>query len=107
MSMAHSTFTRAQRNAHRIYGALLFSRYVQRRREDLGLSVQEAAHISGMEVSDWCALEGGRVPAKNDPLLCSVAETELELISPNSALRDTRNGRPAAVSLDRPFAWER
>jgi hypothetical protein len=73
--MAHSTFTRAQRNAHRIYGALLFSRYVQRRREDLGLSVQEAAHISGMEVSDWCALEGGRVPAKNDPLLCSVAET--------------------------------
>ena len=75
MSMAHSTFTRAQRNAHRIYGALLFSRYVQRRREDLGLSVQEAAHISGMEVSEWCAIEGGRVPAKDDPLLRSVAET--------------------------------
>lgn len=75
MSMNYSTLSQAQRNYHRIHGALLFARYIQRRRQELGLSLERAAFISCIEVSDWCALEGGRVPADGHPVLRSIAET--------------------------------
>ena len=42
--------------------AMLLARNVRRRREQLGLSVQRAAELSGMVVSDWYALEAGWVP---------------------------------------------
>ena len=48
--------------AERIDMAMLLARSVRRRREQLGLSVQRAAELSGMVVSDWYALEAGWVP---------------------------------------------
>ena len=48
--------------AERADMAMLLARSVRQRREQLGLSVQRAAELSGMVVSDWYALEAGWVP---------------------------------------------
>ncbi len=42
--------------------ALSLSRYIFRRRCELGLSVTRAAELSGLAVSEWCSLEDGWVP---------------------------------------------
>ena len=55
--------------------AMLLARSVRRRREDLGLSVQRAAELSGMETSDWYALEAGWVPTVESGLLDNIAGT--------------------------------
>jgi transcriptional regulator with XRE-family HTH domain len=55
--------------------ALLFARSVRQRRLQLGLSVQQAAELSGMVVSDWYALEAGWVPTVESGLLESIAGT--------------------------------
>ena len=55
--------------------ALLFARCVRRRREELGLSVERAAELSGMELSDWYALEAGWVPSQESGLLDAIAGT--------------------------------
>jgi hypothetical protein len=55
--------------------AMLFARSVRRRRQALGLSVQHAAELSGMVVSDWYALEAGWVPTVESGLLDSIAGT--------------------------------
>ena len=55
--------------------ALLFARSVRQRRLQLGLSVQQAAELSGMVVSDWYALEAGWVPTVESGLLGSIAGT--------------------------------
>ena len=55
--------------------AMLLARNVRRRREELGLSVNRAAELSGMETSDWYALEGGWVPTVESGLLDSIAGT--------------------------------
>ena len=45
---------------------LALGRYTRRRREELGLSVERAAELGGMELSEWCALEAGAVPDLDD-----------------------------------------
>ena len=55
--------------------AMLFAHSVRRRREELGLSVKRAAELSGMETSDWYALEAGWVPTVESGLLDSIAAT--------------------------------
>jgi hypothetical protein len=75
MSMDNLALSTSRRNSDRIYMALLLARSIQTRRESLGLSIEEAAYVAGMEVSRWCAVEGGWVPAASDPLLRSIAET--------------------------------
>jgi predicted transcriptional regulator len=35
---------------------------VQLRRQNLGMSIERAADLAGMRVSEWCALETGWVP---------------------------------------------
>ena len=46
------------------------------RRQDLGLSVAEAAALSGLEVSQWMALEEGAwIPEDDGPELQPLAET--------------------------------
>lgn len=42
--------------------ALLLARYVEHRREELGMSVEFAARLTGIADSEWCALEAGFVP---------------------------------------------
>jgi len=53
---------------------LSLGRYVAGRREELGLSVAGAAELSGLAVSEWCALEEGWVPEDHDSI-CAVAGT--------------------------------
>ena len=38
------------------------ARYTRRRREELDLSLEHAAELAGLELSQWCALESGWVP---------------------------------------------
>ena len=54
----HPTVSAAERTDM----AMLLARNIRRRREQLGLSVQRAAELGGMVVSDWYALEAGWVP---------------------------------------------
>ena len=53
--------------------ALLLARCVRRRRGELGLSIERAAELSGMEISEWCALESGWIPDDESKLLWSIA----------------------------------
>jgi len=55
--------------------AMLFAHSVRRRREELGLSVKRAAQLSGMETSDWYALEAGWVPSVESGLVDAIAGT--------------------------------
>jgi len=61
----------------RIQNALALANTVQRRRQNLGMSVERAADLAGMEISQWCALEAGWVPDNFD-VLRAIADT-LEL----------------------------
>ena len=61
--------------AERTDMAMLLARSVRQRREELGLSVQRAAELSGMVISDWYALEAGWVPSVESGLLDSIAGT--------------------------------
>jgi hypothetical protein len=42
------------------------ARYTRRRREQLGLSVERAAELAGLKLSEWYALESGWVPDPED-----------------------------------------
>ena len=55
--------------------ALLLARSVRRRREELGLSIERAARLSGMELSDWYALEAGWVSSQDSGLVEAIAGT--------------------------------
>jgi hypothetical protein len=55
--------------------ALLLARCVRRRREQLGLSIERAAELSGIASSEWCALEAGWVPDDESRLLSAIAGT--------------------------------
>jgi transcriptional regulator with XRE-family HTH domain len=61
----------------RFHHAFSLGNTVQRRRLNLGMSVERAADLAGMEVSQWCALEAGWVP-NTLCILRAVADT-LEL----------------------------
>ena len=78
-SNEYISITKIANNAksNRIEAFLTLAKCVQRRRENLGMSIERATDLAGMQVSQWCALEAGWVP---DTLgvLCAVAET-LEL----------------------------
>jgi hypothetical protein len=52
----------------RRYLGRLFGRCIASIRQTRGRSVEEAARLAGMEISDWMAVEAGRVPADRDQL---------------------------------------
>ena len=58
----------------RIHNALALANCVQRRRENLHMSIERAADLAGMQFSAWFALEAGWVPDALD-VLRAVAET--------------------------------
>lgn len=60
MSIMKSTNKTVKSN--RIHNALALASMVRRRRQNLGMSVERAADLSGLQVSEWCALESGWVP---------------------------------------------
>jgi transcriptional regulator with XRE-family HTH domain len=46
----------------------LFGSMIQERREAIGLSVEDAARLAGMEFSEWAAVESGEVAPDQDRL---------------------------------------
>ena len=73
MSMVLNTGIRSARRPNPWHASVL-GRYVQQRRSDLGMTIAEAAELSGPELSYWAALEAGWVP-QDENMLCSIAET--------------------------------
>ncbi len=75
-----------RRAADRLWQASALARYTRKRRAQLGLTVEEAAELSGMKLCDWAAMESGWVPENHD-VIRAVAETletgwpDLELLA--------------------------
>jgi hypothetical protein len=55
----------------------LFGLFVQGRRNELGMPVEEAAGLCGMGISEWMAIEDGHVPQEMDRLRAIAATLEL------------------------------
>jgi transcriptional regulator with XRE-family HTH domain len=55
----------------------LFGYAIQKNRQNAGLSVGEAARLSGMEVSEWAAIEDGYVPQETNRLRAMAAALEI------------------------------
>ena len=50
------------RRAHQLWMGHSLARFTVKRREDIGMTLDEAAALSGLELSQWVALEIGWVP---------------------------------------------
>jgi transcriptional regulator with XRE-family HTH domain len=55
----------------------LFGLFIQGRRNEINMPVEEAAGLSGMTVSEWAAIEAGHVPQQMDRLRAISATLEL------------------------------
>lgn len=55
----------------------LFARIVRNRRRELGMTVTRAAQLSGMEVSQWWAIEAGWVPTEYKTIRTIAATLEM------------------------------
>ena len=54
------------------YPTLTLAIYVYRRRIELDLSMEDAAERAGLEICQWCSMEGGWVP-QSDSAMSSIA----------------------------------
>lgn len=70
----HQITSSARRAADRLWQASAFARYTRKRRTGLGLTVEQAAELSGMKLCDWAAMESGWVP-EDHAVIRAVAET--------------------------------
>jgi len=50
------------RRVQRLVWGKLFGLSIQKGRENRGCSVEEVARLAGMKLSEWLAVEAGRVP---------------------------------------------
>ena len=64
------------RPVRRLFWGRLFGQCVEKTREAAGRSVEQAAHLAGMETSQWAAIEAGYVP---DPAQLRPMADALEL----------------------------
>jgi transcriptional regulator with XRE-family HTH domain len=55
----------------------LFGRSIEAARTEAGLSIEEAAALSGMQISEWMAIEDGHVPQDIDRLRAMAAALEI------------------------------
>jgi transcriptional regulator with XRE-family HTH domain len=55
----------------------LFGLFIQSRRDEIKMPVEEAAGLSGMQISEWMAIEAGHVPQQMDRLRAISATLEL------------------------------
>ena len=62
----------------------LFGAMVQDRRQAIGRSVEEAAQLSGMQSSEWTAIESGHIPV--DPARLRFMAAALEVRFDDMAL---------------------
>ena len=58
----------------RIFYTHLFGSLVQKRRRYLGLTVAQAAELTGMTESEWLGIEGGSVP-RDYRVIRTISET--------------------------------
>ena len=57
--------------------ARLFGLGIRATRNEAGLSIEEAARLAGMEVSEWVAIEEGYVPQETNRLRAMAAALEI------------------------------
>ncbi|HEX6880099.1 MAG TPA: hypothetical protein VF135_07025 [Terriglobales bacterium] len=62
-----------RRTTDRVWYAHILARYARERRAQLGLTVERAAELSGMQLCEWAAMEDGWVPAES--MIRAIAET--------------------------------
>lgn len=65
MNLSSTTTTTARpaaQEANRLWWASALARYTSNRREELGLTIAQAAELSGLQISEWMGLEDGWVP---------------------------------------------
>jgi len=55
----------------------IFGLGIQAARTEAGLSIEEAAALSGMQISEWMAIEDGHVPQDIDRLRAMAAALEI------------------------------
>ena len=55
----------------------MFGSGIRTHRERAGISVEEAAGLSGMEISEWMAIEDGNVPQDVNRLRAMAAAIEI------------------------------
>jgi len=70
--------TTAATEADHIWWATAIARYTRTRRGQLDLTIDQAAELSGLEVSQWIAIEDGWVPEKRATL--QAVATTLQVI---------------------------
>jgi len=68
-----SSFPQDLERIHRSLWGVLFGEEIGLRREERGLSVEEAAERAGLSAGEWRAIEAGQVPESWQEL-CAVAE---------------------------------
>jgi transcriptional regulator with XRE-family HTH domain len=61
----------------RLVWGRLFGSCIENVREAGGRSVEEAAHLAGMEASEWAAIEAGHVPGSTARLRSMAGALEL------------------------------
>ena len=60
----------------REYASHMLGEIAYQRRQDLGLSIAQAAELSGLALSQWMALEEGAwIPEQDSPTLRPIADT--------------------------------
>lgn len=64
MIIMDSASPSARAVSHRQWYANLLARYSKKRRAELGLTVEDAAELAGMQVSEWAAMEDGWLPSE-------------------------------------------
>ena len=103
-NMTSLNLTAAADRPQPLFDAVSLARYVRRRREQIQLSVPEAASLAGMDAIDWYAVEGGWIPPEYDYRLHAIADA-LECLPGADRLRrrtHPRLGR-AGSRLIRPL----
>lgn len=55
----------------------MFGHFIQSQRNNLNMSVEQAAGLSGMEVSEWAAIEQGCVPRETSRVRAMAATLEI------------------------------
>jgi hypothetical protein len=84
---------------------LTLAHYTRRRRQELGLSIERAAELAGLELSQWYALEEGWVPEPDDPGRIEAIAATLEIFWGDYsflALMASCQQGPPAKDLDQP-----
>jgi hypothetical protein len=59
LDQKRSAASAESREGDRIQIANALARYANMRRRGLGLTIEQAAELAGIEVSEWCAMEAG------------------------------------------------